>query len=86
MTRYMVIETFLPGCKDALYARFHDKGRMLPDGLFYLDSWLTANGKTCFQLMETSDVSLFCSWIEHWKDLCAFEIVELGSKPEQSDV
>ena len=83
MTQYMVIENFLPGCKDAVYERFARKGRMLPDGLKYLDSWLEDDGNRCFQLMETHDRSLCDEWIEHWKDLMNFEIVQVGSKPTE---
>ncbi|MFT5657014.1 MAG: hypothetical protein ACI9KN_000286 [Gammaproteobacteria bacterium] len=79
---YMVVENFFPGSKDAIYERFHARGRMLPDGLEYVDSWLTLEGNKCFQLMSTDDFSLFEAWIEHWKDLGSFEIVELGPKPE----
>ena len=81
MTRYMVIETFRPGCKARIYERFHQKGRMLPDGLVYLDSWLERDGDRCFQLMETSDPSLFPIWQKNWNDLVATEIIELGEKP-----
>jgi hypothetical protein len=77
----MVIERFLPGCKDKVYERFHQEGRMLPEGLAYLNSWLEKDGDRCFQLMETDDPSLFNVWLEHWKDLAAIEIVELGEKP-----
>ena len=77
----MVIEDFFPGCLEAIYERFHSKGRMLPDGLIYLDSWLCSDGNKCFQLMETENYSLFQEWIEHWKDLGSFEIIELGEKP-----
>ncbi|MDH3689997.1 MAG: DUF3303 domain-containing protein [Gammaproteobacteria bacterium] len=81
VTQYMVIENFLPGCRDAVYERFAQKGRMLPQGLKYIDSWLEKDGDRCFQLMETHDRSLFNEWIENWKDLTDFEIVEIGSKP-----
>jgi len=81
MKQYMVIETFFPGCKDAIYARFHRKGRMLPDGLVYLNSWLAKDGDRCFQLMATSDPSLFRVWFEHWQDLGTIEVVEIGDKP-----
>jgi hypothetical protein len=77
----MVIERFLPGCKDKVYQRFHRKGRMLPDGLVYVNSWLEKDGDRCFQLMETDDPSLFQPWAASWKDLVAMEIVELGEKP-----
>ena len=82
MKQYMVIETFFPGCKDAVYARFHRKGRMLPDGLVYVDSWLAKDGDRCFQLMATSDPSLFRVWFEHWQDLGTIEVIEIGDKPE----
>lgn len=78
----MVIETFRPGCKDAVYERFRAKGRMLPRGLQYLNSWLEKDGNRCFQLMETEDGSLFQGWFENWKDLVSFEVIELDEKPQ----
>ena len=81
MKQYMVIETFLPGRKNDIYERFHRKGRMLPDGLIYVDSWLEKDGDRCFQLMETNNPALFDTWVEHWKDLGAIEVVEIGEKP-----
>lgn len=80
MKRYMAIETFKPGCKEKVYARFQEKGRLLPNGLLYIDSWLTEDRARCFQLMETEDVSLFEAWTTRWEDLVDFEIVELGKK------
>jgi hypothetical protein len=82
MKQYMVIESFLPGCKDKIYERFHQKGRMLPEGLAYVNSWLEKDGARCFQLMETDDPSLFQVWLDEWKDLVAMEVVELGEKPQ----
>ena len=81
--RYMVIEHFTPGTKARIYERFHQKGRMLPEGLIYIDSWLEKDGHRCFQLMETSDRSLFEAWVDCWKDLVRFEIIELGEKPNK---
>ncbi len=77
----MVIERFRPGAKARVYARFRQKGRMLPAGLTYLDSWLEKDGDRCFQLMETRDPALFVEWTDHWKDLVRFEIIGLGDKP-----
>ena len=85
MKQYMVIESFLPGCKDKVYERFHQKGRMLPEGLAYVNSWLENGGVRCFQLMETDDPSLFQVWLNEWKDLVAMEVVELGAKPKAPD-
>ncbi len=81
MTQYMVIETFLPGCKSAVYARFGQSGRMMPDGLHYVNSWLEKNGDRCFQLMETDNPDLFDEWIANWNDLVQFEIIEIGEEP-----
>lgn len=81
--KYMIIETFKPGKSQSVYQRLEAKGRMLPDGLEYLDSWLEENGHRCFQLMETAEADLFAEWFQHWQDLVDFEIVPLGSKPTE---
>jgi hypothetical protein len=81
MKRYMVIERFARDATDRIYERFHEKGRMLPEGLSYIDSWLEKEGDRCFQLMETNDPSVFKLWTDNWKDLVTFEIIELGDKP-----
>ncbi len=78
MKKYMVIETFRPGCFDAIYTRFGVQGRLLPDGLVYLDSWVTDDKTTCYQLMQTANVSLFDPWTAAWDDLVDFEIVPLA--------
>ena len=80
LARFMVIENFRDG-PDPVYARFAEKGRMLPDGLTYLDSWLSADGQRCFQLMEAERIETFDKWTVHWNDLVDFEIVRLGEKP-----
>ena len=85
MIQFMVIETFRPGCMDKVYERYHKKGRMLPEGLLYLNSWLEKDGDRCFQLMETNNPSLFQHWIEVWNDLIRFEIIEIGEKPNRQD-
>jgi hypothetical protein len=82
MKQYMVVETFLPGCKEKVYERFQGQGRMLPEGLVYVNSWLERDGDRCFQLMETDDHSLFQAWLSQWKDLVAMEVIELGEKPK----
>ena len=81
MTRYMVIETFKDGALEAIYERLHTKGRGLPEGLHFVESWLAADGTRCFQIMETEDPTTFEAWMPYWADLASFEIVELGEKP-----
>ncbi|CAN5622459.1 DUF3303 family protein [soil metagenome] len=70
---YMVVETFKN--KDEIYRRFREKGRMLPDGLRYVSSWIDADFTKCFQLMETEDFELFDEWTSRWNDLTDFEII-----------
>jgi len=71
----MVIETFTQGPRP-VYARAAERGRMLPPGLVYLDSWIDERRlDRCFQLMETEDPGLFDEWIAAWSDLAEFEIV-----------
>jgi len=71
----MVIETYTRG-PEAVYARASERGRMLPPGLAYVDSWVDERTlDRCFQLMETEEPSLFDRWIANWSDLVEFEIV-----------
>jgi Protein of unknown function (DUF3303) len=73
--RYMVVETFTRGA-GPVYERAAQRGRMLPPGLEYVDSWVDAGSlDRCFQLMETEDPSLFDEWIAAWADLAEFEVV-----------
>jgi len=70
---FMVIERL----KDpkAVYRRVREKGRMLPEGLKYIGSWVEAGYNRCFQLMECDDAGLFEKWVVQWRDLVDFEIV-----------
>ncbi|MGE0750282.1 MAG: DUF3303 domain-containing protein [Variibacter sp.] len=72
---FMVIETFRNHDGKAIYRRLRDRGRMMPDGLKYVSSFITADLGRCFQLMETDDITLLQRWIAEWHDLMEFEIV-----------
>jgi hypothetical protein len=72
---FMVIETFRDQNAKAVYRRFRDKGRMMPEGLKFVGSWVSADVGRCFQLMETDDIARLQSWVAEWSDLAAFEIV-----------
>ena len=72
---YMIIERFRPDAAVELYRRAIEKGRMLPDGLEYVASWVDLNFNTCFQLMRTEDEKLFEPWCRQWQDLTDFEII-----------
>lgn len=80
--RYMVIETFTQG-PGPVYERARERGRMLPPGLEYVESWIDERGlDRCFQLMETDDPALFDVWTERWRDLAEFEIVPVVGSAE----
>ena len=81
---YMVVERF----KDApaIYQRFREKGRMMPDGLEYISSWIDVDLTTCYQLMRTEDESLFALWTDHWKDLMDFEIAPVRTSAEIAQI
>ncbi|MBK8467109.1 MAG: DUF3303 family protein [Chloracidobacterium sp.] len=82
---YMVIENFKDRNAAAVYKRFQEKGRMMPDGLNYIDSWIEPNHERCFQLMETDDPALFDQWTANWNDLVDFEIVPVITSKEARD-
>jgi len=79
---YMVIERFKDRDAIAVYRRFRESGRMMPDGLNYVDSWIEPNYDRCFQLMETDDPALFARWTVNWDDLVDFEIVPVETSAE----
>jgi hypothetical protein len=71
---YMVVERFKDGDALPVYRRFRDRGRLAPDGLSYVSSWVDENFATCYQLMETSDPALLDQWIAQWRDIVDFEV------------
>ena len=81
---YMVIEHF----KDApaIYQRLSEKGRLMPEGLEYISSWIDVDLKICWQLMRAEDESLFQRWIENWNDLMEFEIVPVCTSAEMREI
>jgi hypothetical protein len=72
---FMVIERFRDQNASAVYRRFREQGRLAPDGLTYVGSWVEASLDRCFQLMECDDITLLQQWVAQWSDLVAFEIV-----------
>jgi len=70
----MIVERFRNGEAGPVYRRFKERGRMAPDGLTYVSSWVAENLATCYQVMETSDRALLDEWMRNWKDLVEFEV------------
>jgi len=71
---FMVVEHFRNNDALPVYRRFRDHGRMAPEGLVYVSSWVDEKLERCYQLMETEDRKLLDEWISHWDDLVDFEI------------
>ena len=78
----MIIERFRPGMREEIYRRFAERGRMLPDGVRYIDSWISRDLVVCYQLMESERRELLDQWMSHWNDLVEFEVVEVISSAE----
>ena len=76
--QFMVIEHFRNQDAKAVYARFREKGRLMPEGITFVASWVTADLGRCFQVMECEDVTLLQRWVAEWRDLVAFEIVPVS--------
>ncbi|MFQ5786321.1 MAG: DUF3303 domain-containing protein [Alphaproteobacteria bacterium] len=72
---FMVVEKFRSQDGGSVYRRFRDKGRMMPEGLTFLGSWVAADLGRCFQVMECGDVTRLQQWVTAWSDLIEFEIV-----------
>lgn len=79
---YMVIEHFKEGAAPEIYSRFREKGRMMPDGLEYVSSWISNDLKVCWQVMQTDNRALFDQWTRNWEDLMSFEIVPILTSGE----
>lgn len=74
MNKYMVIEHYKDGCFEKIYERYNSQGRLLPEGLHFLNSWVNKNKNICFQLMESNEQELFYKWFKKWEDLIEFEL------------
>lgn len=79
---YLVIERYKNRDAQAVYRRFRERGRMAPDGLRYVVSWVETNYDRCFQVMECDDPRLFDEWIANWADLVDFEVVPVRTSAE----
>ncbi|HET9544512.1 MAG TPA: DUF3303 family protein [Gaiellaceae bacterium] len=80
----MVVERFTQGARP-VYERAAERGRMLPPGLVYVDSWVDESLSRCFQLMETDDPALLDAWIARWSDLAEFEVVPVLGSAEAAE-
>lgn len=78
----MVIEKFIPGRVKDLYQRYAETGRMLPEGVKYINSWISKDVAVCYQLMEADSLDSLNLWIANWDDLADFEVIPIISSDE----
>jgi hypothetical protein len=79
---YLVIERFREGDPLPVYRRFRDHGRLAPEGLRYVASWVTHDLRRCFQVMECEDPELLAQWMANWQDVVEFEVIPVRTSAE----
>jgi hypothetical protein len=79
---FMIIERFKNGDAVPVYQRYQDRGRLVPDGLRYVSSWVDTKMQRCYQVMETDDPALIEQWTANWADLTDFEVVPVITSKE----
>jgi len=79
---FVVIEHYRDGDPAPVYRRFREQGRLAPDGLRYVSSWVTHDLARCYQVMECDERALLDAWIARWSDLVEFEVVPVVTSAE----
>ena len=82
---YMVVEHFKNHDPLPVYRRFRDHGRLAPEGLQYVSSWVDEKFERCFQLMETDDRSKLDEWLAKWSDIVSFEVYPVISSKQAAE-
>ena len=85
MTLFMVVEHFRDGGPVPVYRRFRDHGRLAPDGLTYVTSWVDDEMRICFQVMDAADRAQLDAWIAAWGDLVEFEVYPVMTSAEAAE-
>ena len=79
---FMIIETFRSGDPAPVYKRFASQGRLAPEGLEYISSWVSEDLTKCYQVMQTERRELLDEWTRNWEDIVAFEVVPVVTSAE----
>lgn len=82
---FMIIEHFKPGQAPAIYRRFRDRGRMMPEGVRYVSSWIDLDFQRCFQVMEAESAHDLKGWTSKWQDLIDFEIIAVRTSADAAE-
>ena len=82
---YMIVERFRNQDPLPIYRRFQTHGRLAPDGLQYVSSWVDVKLECCFQLMETDHREYLDQWLANWKDLVEFEVYPVITSKEAAE-
>jgi len=80
--QFVIVERFHNGDPVPIYRRFRDKGRMAPDGVHYVASWVSQDLTQCYQVMECEDRRLLDAWIAKWSHICDFEVIPAMTSAE----
>ncbi len=83
---FMIIERFRNGDPGPVYERFETRGRMIPEGVEYINSVVTDDLKTCYQVMKCDDRQLLDIWISNWDDLVDFEVIKVRTSREAHEI
>jgi hypothetical protein len=80
--QFMIIEKFRDGDPVPVYRRFRERGRLAPDGLRYVGSWVAQDLTCCYQVMECDDQRLLDEWMANWADIVDFEVIPAMSSAD----
>lgn len=81
----MIVEHFQNGDAGPVYRRFRERGRLAPEGLEYVASWVDEKLERCFQVMETADRALLDEWMANWSDLVEFEVIPVMTSKDAAE-
>ena len=82
----MIVEHYKNKDPIPVYQRLRECGRLAPDELQYISSWVDESLERCFQLMETNNHRLLDEWTAKWSDLVDFEIYPVISSSEAEKI
>ena len=82
---YMIVEKYRSGKSKDVYHRFAERGRMLPDDVTYINSWISEDLTTCYQVLEAPGIEKIEEWISNWNDLVDFEVIPVISSAQAKE-